>query len=120
MNLYKIGSNFKEKIEKINWKVVGYWALRILPGVPTYTLIKEYLKPKEKRDSIKIGVGYFGTATLLFTKFLPAVGIISLASLDPFHMFHKEEQQKQEINSDSIAQDSNKLEKTIYLNDIVK
>ena len=121
MYLEKNYSNSKERIKNVDWKKtgkkIGYWSLRVLPGVLTYTLIREYLKPKEKRDPIKITAGYLGTATLLFTKILPAAGIISLSFLYSFNIFYKENpknenyQENQRIEQTKI--DSSNLEKTI-------
>jgi len=86
-----------------------------LPGVPTACMIWEYTKPKEKRDPIKIEFGWIATDFLTSKIVLTSLGIISLPQIieKGYSYFSSEE-----ITIEQPKINSNKLEKTFYLNDI--
>jgi len=62
-------------------KNILYGISYILPGAPTYHLIKEYIKPKEKRKKRILAAGWGGTAFLSTKILLASLGILSFTSL---------------------------------------
>ncbi len=93
----------------MNCKEFGYWASYIIPGVPTYNLIKEYRKDKSQRTQTKILAGYLGTAFLITKLALTLGGIITLNNLDFTKKnsinFEKENKLEQKVDSSKVISD---------------
>lgn len=99
----------KNYLKKVDWKKTGYWATYIIPALPTYYLIKELTKPKEKRNKFIITAGASGTLILL-TKIVLTYGTTKGIS----SFFDRDQKENTKIEQQEKI---NNLEKKIYIED---
>jgi hypothetical protein len=84
---------------KINWKKAGYWSLYAIPGSPPSLLIYELLKPKEKRNKVKLAASELAT-TYLIIKMGFGLGVYHTLP-EKYQIFNKNKKTIEEIISET-------------------
>jgi hypothetical protein len=84
---------------KTNWKEIGYWSLYSIPGSPPGLLIYELMKPKEKRNKVKLATSRLATVYLIIKVGL-GLGVYH-ALPEKYQIFNKEEKTIEKIISET-------------------
>jgi hypothetical protein len=97
----------------MGFKEIGYWSLYFIPGGPTGLLIYESLKPKHKRNKIKLATSAFATASFV-AKVLIGLGAYH-ALPEKYKIFNKEKEENKSKLEIKVFEKSNIIDDKTYI-----
>lgn len=97
----------------MDYKKLGYWGLYFIPGGPAGLFIYESLKPKHKRNKIKLATSAFATASFI-VKVLIGLGAYQ-ALPEEYKIFSKDRDKKQSKLEVEVSKKSSSLDDKTYI-----